>query len=92
MLAESLAGVISQNLIKSTDGGRVAALEILFSSSAISNLIREGKTFQIPGVMQTGRREGMQSMEQAVKTLMETGRISNQDALPFLTHSENGSS
>jgi twitching motility protein PilT len=89
MLSESLIGVISQNLIKSMDGGLVAALEILVGSPAIANLIREGKTFQIPGIIQTGKREGMQTMEQAVKTLFETSRISNEEAKPFLVRADN---
>ena len=54
MLSESLKGVIAQTLCKKIGGGRVAALEILIVNSAISNLIREGKTFQIPSMMQVG--------------------------------------
>jgi twitching motility protein PilT len=93
MLSESLQGVVSQTLLKNTMGGRVAALEILIGTPAISNLIREGKTFQIPGIIQTGKREGMQSMEAAVRALMESGKISSEEAKPFLPRPEmNGSS
>ena len=63
MLAESLKGVISQNLLKTVDGKRCAALEILLVNVATSNLIREGKTFQIPSVIQTGKADGMQLMD-----------------------------
>jgi twitching motility protein PilT len=59
MLATSLKGVISQTLCKKIGGGRVAAMEILFVNSAVANLIREGKNYQIPSVMQTGRKQGM---------------------------------
>ena len=56
MLSESLKGVIAQTLCRKIGGGRVAALEVLIATSAISNLIREGKTFQIPSMMQVGKR------------------------------------
>jgi twitching motility protein PilT len=59
MLSESLKGVISQNLLRKTGGGRVAAMEVLIVTHSVSNLIREGKTFQIPSVMQTGKGAGM---------------------------------
>ncbi|MGH7636840.1 MAG: PilT/PilU family type 4a pilus ATPase, partial [Gemmatimonadaceae bacterium] len=59
MLAESLKGVISQTLCKKIGGGRVAAREILLSMPSITNLIREGKTYQIPSIMQTSKRLGM---------------------------------
>jgi twitching motility protein PilT len=66
MLAESLRGVIAQQLLKTIDGKRCAALEILSVTTAVSNLIREGKTFQIPSVIQTGKG-GMQLMDQAIQ-------------------------
>ncbi len=67
MLAESLRGVLAQQLLKRSDKpGRVAALEIMFVTSAVSNLIREGKTFQIPSIIQTGKGMGMQMMDQAI--------------------------
>ena len=58
MLSESLRGVIAQTLCRKIGGGRVAALEVLIVNGAISNLIREGKTFQIPSMMQVGTRAG----------------------------------
>ena len=59
MLSESLKGVIAQTLCRKIGGGRIAALEVLIATAAISNLIREGKTFQIPSAMQTGKNHGM---------------------------------
>ena len=70
MLSESLKGVIAQNLCRKIGGGRVAALEVLLINSAISNLIREAKTFQIPSMMQVGRAQGMVALNDA---LMEHG-------------------
>jgi twitching motility protein PilT len=61
MLSESLKGVVSQTLCKREGGGRVACLEILVVNNAVSNLIREGKTFQIPSIMQTAKGQGMQT-------------------------------
>src|SRR5207302_7447747 len=62
MLSESLKGVATQVLCKKIGGGRVAAMEVLIVNSAVANLIREGKTFQIPSVMQTARGSGMITM------------------------------
>ncbi len=71
MLAESLRGVISQTLCKKIGGGRVAAREILLSIPALTNLIREGKTFQIPTVMQTSKRLGMVTLNDALLELVD---------------------
>ncbi len=71
MLSESLRGVVAQTLLKKIGGGRVAALEILIVNSAISNLIREGKTFQIPSLMQTGKKIGMQMLNDALMDLIK---------------------
>ena len=86
MLAESLKGVISQNLLKTVDGKRCAALEILFVTTATSNLIREGKTFQIPSVIQTGKAEGMQLMDQALQALVAAKKVSVEEAHKFATN------
>ncbi len=81
MLGESLRGVICQQLMKTVDGkGRVAALEILVGNSAISNLIREGKTFQIPSIMQTAKGEGMQLMDQHIHEHLKEKKISPEEA------------
>jgi twitching motility protein PilT len=81
MLAETLKGVIAQQLLVSADGqGRMAAVEILIGTTALSNLIRDGKTYQIPSIIQTGRREGMQTMDQAILELLRAKRITSQEA------------
>ncbi|NOZ68698.1 MAG: type IV pilus twitching motility protein PilT [Deferribacteres bacterium] len=81
MLSESLKGVICQQLLKRSDQpGRLAALEILFCKTAVANLIREGKTFQITSVMQTAKGEGMQLMDQAIMEFLMQKKISPEEA------------
>ncbi len=80
MLSESLKGVIAQTLLPKKGGGRVAALEILIITPAISNLIREGKTFQIPSAMQTGKSHGMVMLNDALYNLVEKGIVEPRDA------------
>jgi twitching motility protein PilT len=80
MLSESLKGVISQVLCKKVGGGRVAAREVLLSIPAISNLIREGKTFQIPSIMQTSKRLGMIMLNDALIALVDSGEVSPAEA------------
>ncbi len=70
MLSESLKGVIAQTLCRKIGGGRAAALEVLIATGAVSNLIREGKTFQIPSMMQVGRGIGMVSLNDALMELV----------------------
>lgn len=80
-LSESLRAVVSQNLFKRVDKpGRVAALEILIGIPAVRNLIRENKTFQINSVIETGKKYGMQSLDDAIMTLLKQGAISPMDA------------
>lgn len=80
-LSESLKGVVAQNLFKRIDKkGRIAILEILVVTPATSNLIREGKTFQIPSVIQTGKKYGMQSLDDAILEAMQAKKISPEDA------------
>ena len=80
-LADGLRAVVAQNLFKRIDQkGRVAALEIMIAIPAIRNLIRESKTFQIPSAMQTGKKYGMQTLDDAIMALMEAKRISVDDA------------
>lgn len=86
MLAESLRGVVAQNLLKTVDGKRCAALEILLVNTATSNLIREAKTFQIPSVIQTGKAEGMQLMDQALQALVASKKVSVEEAHKFATN------
>jgi twitching motility protein PilT len=96
-LADSLKAVVAQTLFKRIDvKGRCAALEILVCTPACANLIRESKTFQIPSVIQTGRKYGMQSLDNAIEDLMKKGWISPEEAYsksidkskfaPYLTH------
>ena len=66
MLSESLKGVIAQTLLPKIGGGRIAALEVLIVTPAISNLIREGKTFQIASSMQTGKLHGMSMLNDSL--------------------------
>jgi twitching motility protein PilT len=81
MLSESLKGVVAQQLLKRSDKpGRLAALEILFVKSATANLIREGKTFQIPSVIQMGKGEGMQLMDQAIMDFLMKKMITPDEA------------
>ncbi len=84
MVSESLKGVISQQLIPKKDGtGRVPAIEILFTTSAVSNLIREARTFQLYSVMQTGKKWGMKLMDDSIRELLDDGLITKEDALFF---------
>ncbi|HEY6155880.1 MAG TPA: type IV pilus twitching motility protein PilT [Gemmatimonadales bacterium] len=80
MLSESLKGVISQTLCKKLGGGRVAAREILLTTPAISNLIREGKTFQIPSIIQTSKQLGMLTLNDALLDLVEKKEVSPDEA------------
>jgi twitching motility protein PilT len=80
MLSESLRGVIAQTLLPKIGGGRVAALEVLIVTPAISNLIREGKTFQIPSAMQTGRNHGMVMLNDALYDYVQQGVVEPRDA------------
>ncbi len=80
-LADALKAVVSQTLFKRIDKkGRCAALEILICTSAVRNLIREGKTFQIPSTMQTGKRYGMQTLDDAIMEYLNKGWISPESA------------
>ena len=80
MLSESLKGVVSQVLCKKIGGGRVAAREILLVTGAISNLIREGKTYQVPSIMQTSKRIGMVTMNDTLLDLVETKQVEPKEA------------
>ena len=82
MVGESLRGVISQQLVPKKDGsGRSLALELLVNTPAVSALIRDGKTFMLPGVMQTGKTVGMIMMDDALAELYHSGEISGDEAI-----------
>jgi len=96
-LSEALRGVVAQNLFKRIDKkGRVAALEILVFTTAIANLVREGKTHQIPGMIQVGKKLGNQPLDDAIMDHLKMKRISPEEAYdkcldkkkfrPFLAH------
>jgi len=80
MLAESLRAVVSQTLLKKIGGGRVAAFEILIATPAVSNLIREGKTFQIASAMQTGKEVGMTTLSDALVKLVKDKVVEPREA------------
>ena len=83
-LANVLEAVVSQQLIpKADESGRVAAFEVLHANHAVRNLIREGKTHQLMSVMQTNRKLGMISMDEAIVQLYRDGRISKEMAVQF---------
>jgi len=82
MLSESLQAVISQTLLKRSGGGRVAAHEIMVATPAIKNLIREAKVAQMYSAIQTGRKDGMQTLDQCLKELVEQHVITKQTARP----------
>jgi len=82
MVADSLRGIITQQLVPRADGkGRVVCVEVLVITPAIANLIKEDRTFQIPSLMQTGIKEGMQMMDDALYKLLQQGHITPQTAL-----------
>lgn len=78
-LAGSLRAILAQQLLVNQTGGRVALYELLLNTSAVSHIIREGKTCQLPGILQTGQRTGMQSFEQSRTLLLEAGMITPSD-------------
>jgi twitching motility protein PilT len=81
-LADALKAVIAQTLFKRVDQpGRIAAIELMMCTPAISNLIREGKTFQIPSALQTGRKDGMRTMDASIVELLQNGKIDPVEAL-----------
>lgn len=80
MVSESLRGIISQQLVPKMDGsGRALALEILTNTPAVANQIREAKTYMLPGVMQTGRKQGMKLMDDSLMELFDAGIISAEE-------------
>jgi len=81
MVSESLRGIVSQQLVPRADGkGRVPAFEIMVNTPAVANLIRDAKTFMLPGIIQTGKKLGMQLMDDSLMKLVEDGIISPYEA------------
>jgi twitching motility protein PilT len=80
MVSESLRGILSQQLVPKTDGnGRAMALEVLVNTPAVSNCIREGKTFMLAGGMQTGKNVGLVTMDDSLRNLYAQGLISREE-------------
>jgi len=75
VLGETIRAVVAQQLLPKSGGGRIAALEILFATPAVGNMIREGKTSQITSAIQTGIKEGMIDMDSSIRKLFEEEKI-----------------
>jgi twitching motility protein PilT len=89
MLSESLLAVIAQKLLKTKSGtGRVAACEIMVANTAIKNLIREDKIYQIPSLIQAGGKEGMQTLDMDLQRLLHQGKIERTDAIKIAENPE----
>lgn len=89
MLAESLRGVVAQRLVRRSDGtGRLAALEILFSTPAVSAMVRDRKTFQLPSLMQTGKKEGMLLLDSCLLQYVRDGLIDVDEAMKAANQKE----
>jgi twitching motility protein PilT len=87
MLSTSLRGVISQQLVRRADGkGRLAALEILINNTAVANMIREGKTNQLAGVMERGALLGMQSLDNSLRSFLDAKLITGNEAYAKAVH------
>jgi twitching motility protein PilT len=80
MLADSLKGVVAQTLLRKIGGGRVAALEILLTNNAVANLIRDGKTFQLPSILQTSKAQGMRLLNDSLLDLVKKGVVEPREA------------
>lgn len=87
-LAASLRGVIAQRLLPRIGGGRIAAFELLIPNPAVRNLIREGKTEQLPNAISTGQRAGMLSLATSARELANRGIVAPEDAAALMTKSE----
>lgn len=82
MVSESLRGIISQQLVPRSDGaGRELALEVLVNTPAVAATIRDGKTFMLPGIMQTGKNVGMITMDESLRNLYSQGLVSQEEVL-----------
>jgi twitching motility protein PilT len=81
VLGETIRGIVAQQLLAKVGGGRVAALEVLFGSPQVGNMIREGKISQITSTIQTGRKHGMVSMDQSIQALLELGLVTAEAAI-----------
>ncbi|MFF5781546.1 hypothetical protein ACFY7Y_32060 [Streptomyces virginiae] len=87
-MAHTLVGILNQCLIPRGGGGRVAAFEVLVGTSAIRNLIREGKTRQIRNMIATGHRDGMRTLEAGIDALVTAGTVAYEEAVLHTAHPE----
>lgn len=86
MLADSLVGIVAQQLLRRADGyGRVVGYELMLQTTPIANMIRERKTFQIPTAIQTGSKQGMQLLDNHLRELVENGIVTPGEAMRFAT-------
>lgn len=84
-ISETIRAVVWQSLLKTVDGkGRIAALELMFSNTAVSNLIRKGATHQINSIIETNAQTGMQTMRKALETLVAQGLVTQEEAIQYL--------
>jgi len=89
MLSESMGGVISQQLIRNADGtGRVAAMEIMIATPSVKTMIRDDKTYQIPGYMQAGRKYGMQMLDDHIMELLQQGKVDPKHAYQMASNKD----
>lgn len=87
-LANILVGVVSQRLLPRIGGGRVPAVEIMLSTNALRNVIREGRTFEIPNIIHTGLNDGMISMDKALADLVRGGLVKLEDAMAYASNED----
>jgi twitching motility protein PilT len=85
-LAAALTGIVHQRLLPRSGGGRVAAYEVLIATGAVRNLVRDGKTNQLRNTIVTGQRDGMQTLEASLNSLLRQGSISREDAVSRSLH------
>jgi twitching motility protein PilT len=86
-LASALLGVVSQRLLQHKSGnGRIGVFEVLLGTPAIRNLVRENKLHQIPTIMETGRKDGMMTLDTALREAYEQGKISYEEALRYIVN------
>jgi twitching motility protein PilT len=85
-LANTLVGILSQQLVPRPEGGRVAAFEVLVGTPAVRNLVKEGKTRQLRNAIATGQKEGMQTLEAALSALVAAGVVSYEEAVARSVH------
>jgi twitching motility protein PilT len=89
MLSEALVGVVAQQLVRKADGsGRTVAFELLTHNTSLANLIREAKTHQITTIIQTGKKQGMQLLDDHLKEMVAAGTITNEEAMRVAINSE----